>query len=447
MASRPRLLCLTLVLCALAVEEESVSVIAEPAEAARKWRRLSASPHGKKLKKRSGDDKKDEHQKGKDVLKKQLERLEHDKSALSHQVKENEANVAAKAKTIAELTDKLLSREAEVSKLNNELAGRSSKTAAADLERETKRTSELAKQVSAQQKEIARMTSELAAAKIKNEDLRVRYDDPSLQVFLAAKATKVYHDPGIEGAANKTFKYVLPRVVSAIRKGSEVYTSMNTSVYEGLLTIVGQDAIIEPWLPAVSGFLVYGLICLPLGISITCLAEFVCRLKELLFACEIYHSCITGLALGFLVWTGKDPIHELAENDANVFLLQQAGFAAFLLLYFLMLVLAVCMSDAGTPTQLGCRAAQMTLVALFSLVYYHLVWTPAMLDEMPRVDAFGAGLFGKDVTQTAAAAATRGVFLPYAIAAVAFFTNIVLEKLIQQEASQEESQEKDQKDA
>eukprot|EP00930_Biecheleria_cincta_P098865 TRINITY_DN9051_c0_g1_i1.p1 TRINITY_DN9051_c0_g1~~TRINITY_DN9051_c0_g1_i1.p1 ORF type:complete len:442 (-),score=98.62 TRINITY_DN9051_c0_g1_i1:131-1456(-) len=441
MALRRPVLCLTLVLCALAAEESVIAGPAEVASAAR-WRRLSAAPH-KKLKKGKKDDKE------KKEWKKELDRLQNDKITLSGQVKASEADIAAKATTIAELTDKILDRESKISQLNNQLASRSSKQAGADLDRESKRNAELTEQVSAQQKEIARMTSELAAANIKNEDLRARYDDPSLQVFLAAKATKVYHDPGIEGAANKTFKYVLPRVVSAIRKGSEVYTSMNTSVYEGLLTIVGPDGMLEPWLPAVSGFLVYGLICLPLGISITCLAEFVCRLKELLFACEIYHSCITGMAFGFLVWTSKDPLHELADHDANVFLLQQAGFALLLILYFVLLVLAVCVSDIGTPIQLGCRFAQMTLVGLFCLVYYHLVWTPAMLDEMPRVDAFGAAWSGSTSTEaaTAVAAATRGVFLPYALAAVVFFTNIVLEKLIQQQASQEESQERDAKDA
>ena len=47
------------------------------------------------------------------------------------------------------------------------------------------------------------------------------FGDPSLRFFLAAKATKVYQDPGIQGAANKTFKYVLPHVSEALKTGTE----------------------------------------------------------------------------------------------------------------------------------------------------------------------------------------------------------------------------------
>ena len=56
------------------------------------------------------------------------------------------------------------------------------------------------------------------------------FGDPSLRFFLAAKATKVYQDPGIQGAANKTFKYVLPHVSEALKTGTEVYSAMNASL-------------------------------------------------------------------------------------------------------------------------------------------------------------------------------------------------------------------------
>ena len=123
MALRWPLLCLTLVLCALAAEE---SVLAGPAEvlSAARWRRLSAAPNNKKLKKHSGRGEGRNDDKEKKEWKKELERLHNDKNILSHQVQEEERDIAAKARTIAELTDKLLNRVSKISDLNSQLASR-----------------------------------------------------------------------------------------------------------------------------------------------------------------------------------------------------------------------------------------------------------------------------------------------------------------------------------
>eukprot|EP00435_Cladocopium_sp_Y103_P004044 s5827_g1.t1 len=113
--------------------------------------------------------------------------------------------------------------------------------------------------------EIANLTAALSAMKIKYQLLEEEFGDPSLRFFLAAKATKVYQDPGIQGAANKTFKYVLPHVSEALKTGEEVYSAMNASVLEGMHSLLGSESSVEPWLPLVSAFLVYGMICCPVG--------------------------------------------------------------------------------------------------------------------------------------------------------------------------------------
>jgi len=354
-------------------------------------------------------------------LKEDVARLENEKAALRELLKKSEGSLAASAREASDLAQQLSTR---------------SNANPADTE-EAKQNKELAQRVASQQKEIANLTGQLSELRIRHEELLERaQSEPSLRDVLASKASAVYKDPGIEGAANKTSKYVLPRVAGALRAGSEVYYSMNASVYEGLHSVIGAETI-EPWLPAVSGFLVYGLICLPLGISLTCLAEFVCKLKELLLACSFYLCCISFLSLGFLLWTGKDPLYVLADQDASVYLLQQAGFIVVMLLHAALLSVATCLTN-GVGQELGFRFMQLLLLGTFALFYYQLVWTPAMLDEMPQIDDFMSRISGSS--------SDSFVKIPYVLSTFIFTVIFLVEKYMDDIANKEQD-EKEEKGA
>merc|ERR1719183_2148123 len=108
----------------------------------------------------------------------------------------------------------LSQQEQRISQLTSELVSKQPQIdqKAKDLEGKTQTIASLREQMSVQSKKIAKLTESLSTVRIQYQDLSAKYDDPPLQHFLAAKAHKVYLDAGIQGAANKTFVYVLPAV-------------------------------------------------------------------------------------------------------------------------------------------------------------------------------------------------------------------------------------------
>lgn len=130
------------------------------------------------------------------------------------------------------------------------------------------------------------------------------------------------------------------------------------------------------------------------------------------------------LALGalsagvFAAYTGADPLHEFAVHDAAVFLAAQAGFTLTLCAYYIFLVLAAICSKGGTRE--GClRLLQITGTAPVVAGYYMLVWTPAMMDKMPKVAELWADIGARSPAVAAA---------PYATASLLFAGSFILER-------------------
>ncbi|CAE7723748.1 unnamed protein product [Symbiodinium sp. CCMP2456] len=184
---------------------------------------------GRALKEKDKDDKKKKQQAVKQ-LKEQVAQLTQEKNTLSDEVKSNARDASAKARQIAELTAQVSQQQSTIASLRAEVAKKQPSAAAGNAEMEAKRLEKLTAEASRQQQEIASLTSQLSALKIKHETLQQEYGDPSLRYFLASKATKVYGDPGIQGAANKTFKYVLPHIAEALKTSTEVYAALNESL-------------------------------------------------------------------------------------------------------------------------------------------------------------------------------------------------------------------------
>jgi len=378
---------------------------------------FSESREARRLKENKKKKKEKEHEAVKS-LKAAIIKLQEEKTSLSTEVKMNAEQAAQKAQMLSQLTGKVSEKDTIITQLKEELSKKNPSCSNDEASLNAQRTAELSAEAVRQQKEIANLTAALSAMKIKYQLLEEEFGDPSLRFFLAAKATKVYQDPGIQGAANKTFKYVLPHVSEALKTGEEVYSAMNASVLEGIHSLLGSESSVEPWLPLVSAFLVYGMICCPVGVVLTYVVDFVCSVKEILLACGFYLVCVSIMSCGFVMTTQRDPLKELAQNDPSILLLQQLGFAAILLFYLIMLGVVTCVAacDDKLPfSVIITRLIQAAFMLVFAMSYYRLVWTPTMVDELPLVEE----IFSRD-------GKTPSV-LPYMLTVVGFSGNFVLE--------------------
>eukprot|EP00434_Breviolum_minutum_P022051 symbB.v1.2.019467.t1/scaffold1593.1/size164412/9 len=410
---------------------------------------------------------KDHHKKKKNhdevikTLKAAIVKLQEEKQGLSNEIKMNAEQAASKAQLVSQLTSQVAEKDNVIKQMKEEVGKKNPACAQDDNSVDSQRTAQLTQEGVRQQKEIANLTSALSAMKIKYQLLEEEYGDPSLRYFLAAKATK-------------TFKYVLPHISEAFKTGEEarrccfsmfgsheaesleiqVYSAMNTSLFEGMHSLLGSESSVEPWLPMMSAFLVYGMICCPIGLVLSYIVDFVCSVREILLACGFYLVCVSALSCGFVAATQRDPLKELAQNDTSILLLQQLGFAGILVVYLVLLGVATCSAACNDKLpfsvilarlmQILCRKKirrclssplprvastcvlrfffaekvtnlRVSFMLIFALTYYRLVWTPTMLDELPLVQE----IFSRDVNKPS--------ILPYLLTLMGFSGNFVLE--------------------
>jgi len=221
--------------------------------------------------------------------------------------------------------------------------------------------------------------------------------DPSLATFLAAKAVKVYQHPGIHGAVNKTLIHVLPAAQEALHKGQlggVAWFNESQSKVQNFLQAYGGEGS-QDWVPAASGFIVYGSVLIPVTIACWCIMEFVCKLQKLILFGHVYLAVTGILMAAFAAGTGEDPLSTFAEQDPQLYQFAQCGFALLFILYGLLSSSALCCGDSDNSW----RWLHILVTVSFGAVYYVLVWTPAMTDELPKVDDFIESLYMPDTAE------------------------------------------------
>jgi len=233
--------------------------------------------------------------------------------------------------------------------------------------------------------------------------------DPSTAEFLARKAIKAYQHPGIEGAVNKTKIYVLPVAQQALidgqLRGSAWLNSTQSKVQDFLEESFGAD---DNWVPAMSGWIVYGSVIIPITIALWCVMEFVCKLDKMLLFGNVYLTMFALSLSCFALFTGDDPLSTFAEQDATLYQFAQCAFALMFVLFGVISFVAWC----TTPS--GCRLLNFIVLLSFGIAYYILVWTPAMIDELPTVDELLEGFSQADDTPRVLVAA------PYLVLTLVF---------------------------
>lgn len=215
-----------------------------------------------------------------------------------------------------------------------------------------------------------------------------KMNDPSLGEFLGAKAQQVASNPSIAGARNKSFIFVRPVLANVEQARKDLYNNTLQSVESlmknsSLYTSVGAGTA-DPWLPFISGFIVYGMFCIPSVCTVWCLVEFVCKMKPMLLFGHCYLSAVSLFGSCVALYTGRDPLGMFASHDPSLYLFVQFAFALFLCGYAILFLAAVILEQEGYG---GCwmRGCQFVGISAFIVGYYVLVWTPAMTDLPPRL--------------------------------------------------------------
>jgi len=236
---------------------------------------------------------------------------------------------------------------------------------------------------------------------------------------LESKAMKVYEHPGVAIAANKTFTYVIPTLRHRYDEAWEFANTSHTGVYNRLNAYIGNEKV-EPYLPLMSGILVYGLLMIPLCCTISCLLrglKVACGKQEMLLFGHVYFSLTNLCAAVFAAITGQDALVAFAMHDASVYMFSQYALVVLLLCYTWNLIMSTICGRGREPYW---RTLQIGLLTPVLLAYFFHVWTPMMLDQMPTLDRLVFRVVGKS-------AISHMVWAPYVPAALIFLAQVGLE--------------------
>eukprot|EP00927_Polykrikos_kofoidii_P062944 TRINITY_DN57754_c0_g1_i1.p1 TRINITY_DN57754_c0_g1~~TRINITY_DN57754_c0_g1_i1.p1 ORF type:complete len:611 (+),score=120.28 TRINITY_DN57754_c0_g1_i1:43-1833(+) len=234
------------------------------------------------------------------------------------------------------------------------------------------------------QQNIARRLEQLTRV---HTELQQRFEDPSMVEFLHNRAVKLYEtDPVVAGTVNKTYRYIVPRlrigyarVQGTYEEGATLLNSTRGQIEHKLHAYVTDNKTVV----MVSGLLVYGLLFIPLLLSIWLLSSVsgVLKLRPLLLFSHL-HIFLTCLLSGLAaVALGLDPLTSFYQEYYGVYLFTQAAVAFFYTAYVLMLGFAF---FVGRSLLERCvRIMQFGVVCASGRFYYMAVWARAMLDKPP----------------------------------------------------------------
>ena len=135
----------------------------------------------------------------------------------------------------------------------------------------------------------------------------------------------------------------------------------------------------------VSGFLVYGLVFLPLVLTVWCLASVKAALKLRPVLMFFHFYCAIGSLVAAVASLAleEDPLKLFFLADTSTYLFFQALMGVVLLAYTLLLICALALSR--NQCEFISRLLQLAGCCLVASVYYEVAWEPSMLDKPPVV--------------------------------------------------------------
>lgn len=299
-------------------------------------------------------------------------------------------------KMVRELDQQRTSLEATQKKLD---------TALAELDSTSSKLAESGESLThvSEQYQVLQNEYEIIREKAENPDLVEAISKSS-----SAGLNQLYQsNPAIEAAVNKTVDMLLPSLVEKRVQGAVLLNETHIKIKNRVMKYIQPKYV--PW---VSGFLVYGLVFIPLFLTFWTLATVhaVFKLRPLLKFAHVYLAILCALTAIAACFMKADPLTYLQQQDAGTYVFTQGLMGVVLVTYASMLVCAFL-----TPRTAGegvLRLLQLVAVAGLECLYYELVWSRAMLDKPPTL------LFSNP----------HHIWLPYALGALVFALILLLEK-------------------
>ncbi len=300
----------------------------------------------------------------------------------------------------------------ELGETNARLEERASQLSA-ELRAAQARLDDLGSQHLSAEQRLARLASEQERARAESERLQQqlatykdKVDDPAIMDFFLKKAEWLQHPrvAGVDAALDKTMQLLRnPKLQPTHRALLEMQALLSASS-QRLSSAVSDRERFGPWL---SGFLSYGILLVPLAITLALLVRLrrCLSLSKLAMLMTLYNAVFCAVTLlGSLLLPRLRPAGVHAEADEAMAALRQQNLGAFeflqivLPLYFAFylgcqLLMALKFSLAA---RCGCSLRVLAMLAgpLAVLVHYYLhVWLLAMRDQPPRQPALAWGAY------------------------------------------------------
>mmetsp|Transcript_18082 Transcript_18082/g.37879 ORF Transcript_18082/g.37879 Transcript_18082/m.37879 type:complete len:529 (-) Transcript_18082:247-1833(-) len=251
--------------------------------------------------------------------------------------------------------------------------------------------------------------------------VREKAENPDLVFELQKRGNigvqQIYQtNPGLAAAVNKTVDMLLPALIEKRMAGAQMLNSTHHTIKDSIKTMVP-----DQYLPMISGFLVYGLVFIPLFLTFWCLASVhaVLKLRPLLTFLHLYLALVSIISAGAAFVLKADPLTTFQNQDHETYIFTQGLMGVVFVFYSLLLVVAFLRSRNNTEWLI--RVVQLAGALTIASLYYQLFWEPAMLEKPPRLMFTTPGTF----------------WVPYAVAAVAFAIILRMERVQRQAVAED----------
>lgn len=253
------------------------------------------------------------------------------------------------------------------------------------------------------------------------EEVKFQADNPDLVAELQKRGSngvqQIYQtNPGLAAAVNKTVDMLLPALIEKRMAGAQMLNTTHHTIKDKLKPVVP-----EHYLPVVSGFLVYGLVFIPLFLTFWCLASVhaVLKLRPLLTFFHLYLALVSIVSAVAAFMIKADPLTTFQNQDHETYMFAQGVMGVIFVCYCILLVIAFLRSRNNTEWLI--RVVQLAASLTIASLYYQLFWEPAMLEKPPTLLFSEPGMLP----------------VPYAIAAVVFGVILRMERVQRQAVAED----------
>jgi len=333
-------------------------------------------------------------------LKHELQKSEGKREQLEEDLEMKGKELDSMRETFDSKTKKLEQVQQEDEKLSEELERAQGKLQ--ELENEVQDKSERVQLLQAQldsiseekksaEGKVSELSEKQAAAERESEKLKklfeqykTKVDDPALVDYFIAKAEWL-QNPKVEGvdqAYQKTMKVLEPTQIALL----EMQALLQASTEK--LGVAVSD---EEYSPLVSGLLTYGILFIPLALSLCLLVRLkrCISLTKLTMLCCMYNALFSAsmFAIATFIFNGEEPMAMFRKQNEEAFEFLQIVFPLYYGVYLLLsAIIGLKAAMVNFKCKCSLRAPLHLIIPLGIMVhYYQHVWVQAMFDKEPAI--------------------------------------------------------------